>query len=256
MTPKRAYAYVHLLWTLLSRSTIIVAFTSGRRSHSSPRSLDRWTNLNPRLSSFPLSAKSSKDELVADSFQNQTVSDNALTLATKTTKDTNVLALQTRAAALRAEIACIEKAILASKEVKRQKELADIDRWIEECLYVSVKGKKEEEEEKGESSARIELLNSEEKAAEILRDNRYSHEHVSKMFERICDTSPAQSRSNCSPLLALLVGAAGKLDCVDRDENPNKRWDGRVERDLRKRLFAMDWGIHLESPTESNDRFL
>ena len=168
-------------------------------------------------------------------------------MSTKSTNDTGVLALQAQAAALRAEIACIEEDLRVSKEAKKQKELADIDRWIEECLYVRVSSN---------TTTRIELLNSVDKAAQVLRDNRFSHEQVSKMFERICETSPAQSRSNCSPLLALLVDAAGKLDCVDRDKNPNKRWDGRVERDLRKRLFAMDWGIHLESFTDKNDRFV
>jgi hypothetical protein len=160
------------------------------------------------------------------------------------------LALQQQAAALRAEVELIQANLLASKEAKRQKELADIDRWIEECLYVIVPSAA-----KDNDASIVELLNSVEKAAQVLKDNRYSHEQVSKMFQRICDTSPAQSRSSCSPLLALLVDAAGRLDCVDRDENPNKRWDGRVERDLRQRLFAMDWGINLEE-AKSNDRFL
>jgi hypothetical protein len=160
------------------------------------------------------------------------------------------LALQQQAAALRAEIALIQANLRASQEAKRQKELADIDRWIEECLYVTVPSAS-----KDKNVSSVELLNSVEKAAQVLRDNRYSHDQVSSMFQRICDTSPAQSRSNCSPLLALLVDAAGKLDCVERDQNPNKRWDGRVERDLRQRLFAMDWGMELEK-TKGNDRFL
>ena len=168
------------------------------------------------------------------------------------------LALQQQAAALRVEIQMMQANILASQQAKRQKELADIDRWIEECLYVTVPVPATNTTNSNNSqdqAADVQLLHSVDRAAQVLRDKRYSHEQVSKMFQRICDTSPAQSRSNCSPLLALLVDAAGKLDCVERDENPNKRWDGRVERDLRQRLFAMDWGIDLEE-SKSNDRFL
>jgi hypothetical protein len=46
-----------------------------------------------------------------------------------------------------------------------------------------------------------------------------------------------------------LVDAAGKLDEIDPEDNPNKRWTqwkGRVERNLRKRLFAKDYGIEME----------
>jgi hypothetical protein len=104
-------------------------------------------------------------------------------------------------------------------------------------------------------TATVELLNDVETTTRILRDERFSPEQVQKMFQRISDTSNSNSRSNCSPLLALLVDVAGKLDTVERKDNPNKRWNGRVERDLRKKLFAMDWGIHLEDKQES-DRFL
>lgn len=230
-------------------------------------------------------SKSSRDEdsdnkngATSPSSSNNITTTNSSTLTTATTKSNDpagALALQQQAAALRAEVASLEIKLRASKEAKRQKELADIDRWIEECLYVQVapmrrnaiagSSSKDDEDETSTSrssstttvtATRVELLNSVEKAAEVLRDRRYSHEQVSKMFERICDTSPAQSRSNCSPLLALLVDAAGKLDCVERVDNPNKRWDGRVERDLRKRLFAMDWNIQLELPQDNNDRFV
>lgn len=212
---------------------------------------------------------------------------------------TSALTLQEQAAALRAEAESLEKSLRAAQEAKRQKELDDIDRWIKECLYVTVQpiqrrgipspsfDNNDETEDKDVNSTIIdaqvesvdtstpnpsneddddsdatlmvvdvEWLNSVETAAQVLRDERYSHEQVSKMFDRICDTSTAQSRSNCSPLLALLVDAAGKLDCVERKENPNKRWDGRVERDLRKRLFCMDWGMELEKPSNDSERFL
>jgi len=201
-----------------------------------------------------------------------------------------VSTLQKQVAALRKEAENLKKQLEEEKERKRQKQMDDVDRWIEQCLYVTFRpvqrvslaaksssGSSRSSNENDDNdndedttttttttsataaataaAATVELLNSVEVAAQILRDERYSHEQVSKMFDRICETSTAQSRSNCSPLLALLVDAAGTLDCVEWDENPNKRWDGRVERDLRQRLFAMDWNIHLE-PKRESDRFL
>ena len=148
---------------------------------------------------------------------------------------TSVLTLQEQAAALRAEAESLEKTLRDEQEAKRQKELADIDRWIEECLYVTVprismrsgipsaspdcdstaKDKNENtqdgdntiidaEVERVETSssssadptsssdsvsgdattvvvAEVEWLNSVETAAQVLRDERYSHEQVSKM---------------------------------------------------------------------------
>jgi hypothetical protein len=103
------------------------------------------------------------------------------------------------------------------------------------------------------------MLNTAEQVARLLQDGRFSQEQVDKMFERICETGPSsgQSRSNCSPIMSLLVDAAGKLDCVEREDNPNKRWSGRVERRLRKKLFALDWNIKLEDDDDPGPgRFL
>lgn len=210
--------------------------------------------------------KSSSKSQVAIEISDKT---NSNTTDTETTA--GIVTLQKKAAALRAEAASIETKLRASQLAKRQKKIDDIDRWIAECLYVTVlpvqrkslpsDSTSDDDDDSDDddgmitTAAPVEWLNSVETAAQILRDERYSHEQVSKMFDRICDTSPAQSRSNCSPLMALLVDAAGKLDCVERDENPNKRWDGRVERDLRQKLFAMEWGIQLEDNKKS-ERFL
>jgi len=60
------------------------------------------------------------------------------------------------------------------------------------------------------------------------------------------------------PLVSLLVDASGKLACGKQEDNPNKRWNDKVKRELRKKLFAMDWGIELE-PEDADDepeRFL
>lgn len=74
---------------------------------------------------------------------------------------------------------------------------------------------------------------------------------VNRVFDRICETSlRQQSINNCSPLIELLLDAACKVDCMERSDNPNKRWNHRVERDLRKKLFALGWGINIDEVNE------
>jgi hypothetical protein len=100
------------------------------------------------------------------------------------------------------------------------------------------------------STTTTELLKTVDQVLERLRDDRYSAEQVNKIFRRLCELRPQEARSDLSPMMELLVDAAGKLDCTDRDENPNKRWNGRVERLLRKKLFARDWNIDLRDEDE------
>ena len=60
---------------------------------------------------------------------------------------------------------------------------------------------------------------------------------VNQCFDRIVElANRPQSIDSCSPLLSLLLDAACQVDCIERKENPNKRWNGRVERDLRKKV--------------------
>ena len=143
------------------------------------------------------------------------------------------LALKKQSEQLRAEVLTIQMALNESRALKLQKETVDVDRWIDHILVNVTYGD-------------TQMLNSIEHATQLLRDERFSREQVFRMFDRICDTSTPQSRSKCSPLLALLVDAAGRLDEIDRENNPNKRWSGRVERVLRKRLFAKDYGFEWE----------
>jgi hypothetical protein len=152
-----------------------------------------------------------------------------IVIAQSNSTKTTALALKQQSEQLRAEVLSIQKALNESRALQLQKETVDVDRWIDHIL---VNG----------TYADTQMLNTVEYAAQLLRDERFSQEQVFRMFDRICDTSSPQSRSKCSPLLALLVDAAGKLDELDRHENPNKRWSGRVERVLRKRLFAKDYG--------------
>lgn len=145
------------------------------------------------------------------------------------------LALQQQAEQLRNEARSIKLALEAEKEAKIQKQIEKIDTWLDSLLVnVTV-------------DENTQMLNTVEQVTLLLQQGRFSQEQVNKMFDRICETGPPQSRSRCSPIMELLVDAAGKLDCVERADNPNKRWNGRVERHLRKRLFAMDFGMDLEN---------
>jgi hypothetical protein len=51
----------------------------------------------------------------------------------------------------------------------------------------------------------------------------------------------------------LLLDAACKVDCLEREDNPNKRWNHRVERDLRRKLFALGYGIRIEDIEKKNN---
>lgn len=164
---------------------------------------------------------------------------------TTTSIEQQALTLQQQAQALRAEVQSLQQSLEESKALKIQKETTNVDRWIERLLVNFT------------IDENTQLLNTVDQVMELLKDGRFSQEQVNKMFVRICETGPAtQSRSNCSPLMSLLVDAAGKLDELEREDNPNKRWSGRVERELRKRLFALDWGIELEDEDRKSDRFV
>eukprot|EP00980_Cylindrotheca_fusiformis_P014946 scaffold4095_cov117-Cylindrotheca_fusiformis.AAC.3 len=151
------------------------------------------------------------------------------------------LMLQRQAKMLRKEAEEQTEALRIEQEARIERENRKTDQWIEELLIQC------------SIDENTEMLNSVDQVFERLKDDRYSQEQVNKIFNRICETGPAQSRSKCSPLMALFVDAVGKLDAVERDENPNKRWSGRVERVLRKKLFALDWGIELEEEDEDNN---
>jgi hypothetical protein len=200
----RLYIYLQLYTLLLPGQAFVVPSTSRRLCHHE--------NL----------FSSSQD----DSHQS---------LTTTPPPPDQALAFQQQAQQLRAEALAVEKSLQEERERKLQKQLADVDKWLDHLLVNQT------------IDEQTQMLNTVEQATQLLQDGRFSQEQVNKMFDRICDTSSMQSRSRCSPLMALLVDAAGKLDEVERENNPNKRWSGRVERHLRKRLFAMDFGFDLEN---------
>jgi len=146
--------------------------------------------------------------------------------------------LRAHAAKLRREAESLETAMEQAKEAKIQKATNKVDGWIDDLLIEVTLGDG------------TELLKTVDQVYETLAEKRYSAHHVLKVFDRLCELRESESRSNCSPLMELLVDATGKLDCVERDDNPNKRWNHRVERVLRRKLFARDWNIDYVSDDE------
>lgn len=150
----------------------------------------------------------------------------------------NGLALQQQADRLREEITAMRNELDEQRRCRELKRQNNVDRWIEHILV------------RENVNTNTQLLNTVEDVVRLLRDERFSFEQVNQMFDRLCELSPAQCRSRCSPILELLVDAAGKLDEMERVDNPNKRWNGQVERHLRKRLFAKDWGMDIDYQDE------
>ena len=145
------------------------------------------------------------------------------------------LVLKQQADTLRAEANALRIQLDESKKEAERLRLARVDNLIENIL---VNFTIDDDNQ---------LLNTEEQVAKLMQDERLSVENINNMFDRIVEQSQRrQSIDNCSPLISLLLDAACQVDCMEREENPNKRWNHRVERDLRKKLFALGWGIDLD----------
>lgn len=145
------------------------------------------------------------------------------------------LVLKQQADALRAEADALRMQLDESKKEAERLRLARVDNLIE---YILVNFTIDDDNQ---------LLNTEEQVAKLMQDERLSVENINNMFDRIVEQSQRrQSIDNCSPLISLLLDAACQVDCMEREDNPNKRWNHRVERDLRKKLFALGWGISLD----------
>ena len=144
---------------------------------------------------------------------------------------------------LRQEIQDLQRDLERQKQARLVKAQTDVERWIAQALV------------RCQVDADTTLLNTVDETVEIFCTYRYSPEQVYKMFRHLSETTSSNKRSQISPTLELLVEAAGKMDALDRNENPNKRWSGRIEADFRKRLFARDWGIELEDKDFSSGRW-
>lgn len=146
--------------------------------------------------------------------------------------------LQAQLEALRQEIQQDVQNLQQHKESLVQKKLDKVDQWID-SLLVAVRVDDD-----------TQMLHSVERVAQALVDGRFSPEQVNAIFERITQEDPLTRVE--SPLVELLVDACNLVDCREEEENPNKRWRGRVEMKLRRRMFAMKWGIELEEDKEPN----
>ncbi|KAL7457299.1 hypothetical protein ACHAWC_008835 [Mediolabrus comicus] len=154
-----------------------------------------------------------------------------------TTSD--ALALLSEAKALRQQASMIQEQLNQEKEERIRKQQEKVDKLIDSLLFHSMNTDSEESKQQ--------LLHTEEQVADLLISKRMSYEMVNQMFDRIVElANRPQSIDSCSPLLSLLLDAACQVDCLERDDNPNKRWNHRVERDLRRKLFALGYGIRIE----------
>ena len=156
-----------------------------------------------------------------------------------------IISLQQQAEQLRQEATKMTLQIQQEKQAKLVKEQTKIDTWIDELLINT------------RVDDSTELLNTIDQVVTKLTEDRYSQEQINKIFKRICDTSEEigrkQSRSNLSPIMELFVDSVGKMDEIDRQDQVNKRWrTGKVERALRKKLFALDWNIKLRDEEEDD----
>ncbi|KAG7344403.1 hypothetical protein IV203_022411 [Nitzschia inconspicua] len=182
--------------------------------------------------------RSEEDDFNGGNIEQYPVTSNTSSQAMAMSEE--LLSMQAQAAKLREEAKSLQLALQQEKKDKIQREREKVDRWIEELLIES------------KVNENTELLKTVDQVLERLMEDRYSAEQVNRIFKRLCEIRTQESRSNCSPLMSLLVDASCKLDCIERENNPNKRWNHKVERLLQKKLFARDWNIELDEDDEDS----
>ena len=229
--------------------TPVLASTSG--SSSGFNYLSVAANRRPSISSKILLhgelARSDKDTTTSDA--------KALVLLNEAEAKYN------EAKALRAQASALQKQLDFEKEERIRKQREKVDSLIDALLFHGVNDNTpqlpagEEDDEKNEvemeKGNKQQLMYTEEQVASLLINKRMNYDMVNQMFDRIVElSSRPQSIDSCSPLLSLLLDAACKVDCLEKDANPNKRWNHRVERDLRRKLFALGYGIRIEDVDE------
>lgn len=150
--------------------------------------------------------------------------------------ETDLLILMNEARALRDQASALQAQLDQEKEERLEKQRRKVDSLIDSLLFHG-----------DNMQSKAQLMHTEEQLAGLLISRRMNFELVNQMFDRIVEQSnKTQSIDSCSPLLSLLLDAACKVDCMEREDNPNKRWNHRVERDLRKKLFLLGYGIKIE----------
>ncbi|EJK58684.1 hypothetical protein THAOC_21169 [Thalassiosira oceanica] len=150
--------------------------------------------------------------------------------------ETDLLILMNEARALRDQASALQAQLDQEKEERLEKQRRKVDSLIDSLLFHG-----------DNMQSKAQLMHTEEQLAGLLISRRMNFELVNQMFDRIVEQSnKTQSIDSCSPLLSLLLDAACKVDCMEREDNPNKRWNHRVERDLRQKLFLLGYGIKIE----------
>mmetsp|Transcript_20206 Transcript_20206/g.28420 ORF Transcript_20206/g.28420 Transcript_20206/m.28420 type:complete len:235 (-) Transcript_20206:335-1039(-) len=164
-------------------------------------------------------------------------------LVQKINSPADAMVLLSQAQKLREEASMLRTQLDMEKEAKIRKQEKKVDLLIDSLLFHGINDDTKDDEE----TSKVELLQTEEQVAELLISKRLDYDMVNQIFDRLVNLSNRpQSIDSCSPLLSLLLDAACKVDCLEREDNPNKRWNGRVERDLRRKLFALGYGIRIE----------
>lgn len=144
----------------------------------------------------------------------------------------DALVLLSEAKTLRQQASMLQDQLNREKEERIRKEREKVDNLIDLLLFHGMNSDSNTSEERKQQ-----LLHTEEQVAQLLISKRMSYEMVNQCFDRIVEqANRPQSIDSCSPLLSLLLDAACQVDGLERKENPNKRWNGRVERDLRKKV--------------------
>jgi hypothetical protein len=171
-------------------------------------------------------------------------SDDTQQLAITAVDTNDALVLLNEATKLRQQANELQMQLNREKEERIRVQREKVDSLIDALLFHGMKNN---------NATNQQLLLTEDQVAKLLISKRFNYEMVNQMFDRICElANRPQSVDSCSPLLSLLLDAACKVDCLERDENPNKRWR-RVEQDLRKKLFLLGYGIRLEDVDTSKD---
>ena len=226
--------------TSSSETTTTTTTTTATNDKSSSKEDDK-TDVASSASTKTKTTTTNDDGKFDAEYATSTSSSSSLSTMSKA----EIMSLQQQAEQLRQEAKQMTLKIQEEKQAKLIKEQTKIDTWIEELLINT------------KVDDTTELLNTIDQVVTKLTQDRYSQEQINKIFQRICDTSEEigrrQSRSNLSPIMELFVDSVGKMDEIDRKDQENKRWKtGKVERNLRKKLFALDWNIKLRDEEEDD----
>jgi hypothetical protein len=164
--------------------------------------------------------------------------------------ESSLMILQEQAAKLRMEAELLQLALQETKNNKIEREREKVDQWIEDLFTIESESSSTTKDDNNNKNNNVDILKNVDQVYQYMTDKRFSAEQIYKIFNRLSDIKiersqglTCESRSNCSPLMSLLLDAACKLDCTEKDNNPNKRWNYKIERILQKKLFARDWNI-------------